>query len=77
MISLSSKMCREDCEMLEHSLCKTEYEIAKLQNLMNDGEGILPNCNRLPVIGSKEAENCVHLDLPNLVSSSIVGEYSD
>ena len=61
--------------MLEHSLCKTEYEIAKLQNLMNDGEGILPNCNRLPVVGSKEAEYCIHLDLPNLVSASIVGEY--
>lgn len=67
-------MCREDCEMLEHSICKTEYELAKLQNLMNDGDGILPNCAKLPIAGSKESENCIHLDLPNMVSSTIIGK---
>ena len=58
--------------MLEHSICKTEYELAKLQNLINDG--VLPNCNKLPIAGSKESENCVHLDLPNMISSTIIGE---
>lgn len=69
-------MCREDCEMLEHSICKTEYELAKLQNIMNDGEGILPNCNRLPIAGSKESNDCIHLDLPNMLTSTILEEES-
>lgn len=59
--------------MLEHSLCKTEYELAKLQNIMNDDEGVLPNCNRLPIAGSKESNDCIHLELPNMLTSTIIG----
>jgi hypothetical protein len=46
-----------------------EYTIAKKHPLIGQAH-ILPACEELPPIGSKESENCVRLGIPNTVQVS-------
>lgn len=59
------KICREECEVLENSLCRKELAIARQYALL-DGQLVLPECQKLPAIGSRESSNCVRLGLPQV-----------
>ena len=63
------KVCRDECEVLESNICRIEYTIAKKHPLIGQ-KHILPECEELPPIGSKESENCVRLGIPNTVQVS-------
>jgi len=58
------KVCRDECEMLEESICRMEYAIAKKHPLI---ESILPACQDLPSAGSKDSVNCLRMGVPNVV----------
>uniref|UniRef100_A0A8D0CI06 Receptor tyrosine kinase like orphan receptor 1 n=1 Tax=Scleropages formosus TaxID=113540 RepID=A0A8D0CI06_SCLFO len=56
-------LCRDECEILENDLCKTEYIIARsnpviLKHLK------LPNCEDLPASDSPQAANCMRIGIP-------------
>lgn len=55
------QLCRDECEILEMDICKTEYERAKLHPRV-----ILPDCSYLPVAGSRASENCMRVDIPTV-----------
>lgn len=63
------QVCRDECELLESNICRMEYTIAKKHPLIGQAH-ILPACEELPPIGSKESENCVRLGIPNTVQVS-------
>ncbi|CAG2162204.1 unnamed protein product, partial [Oppiella nova] len=63
------QVCRDECEVLESNICRIEYTIAKKHPLIGQ-KHILPACEELPPIGSKESENCVRLGIPNTVQVS-------
>ncbi|XP_054162008.1 inactive tyrosine-protein kinase transmembrane receptor ROR1-like isoform X2 [Oppia nitens] len=63
------QVCRDECEVLENNICRIEYTIAKKHPLIGQKQ-ILPACEELPPIGSKESENCVRLGIPNTVQVS-------
>ena len=57
------ELCRDECEILEQDVCKEEYQIAK------DYPGvILPDCSRLPPIGSNASANCIRIGIPNVTT---------
>uniref|UniRef100_A0A0K2TIM1 Tyrosine-protein kinase receptor n=2 Tax=Lepeophtheirus salmonis TaxID=72036 RepID=A0A0K2TIM1_LEPSM len=56
------KMCREECELLENSLCRKELAIAR-QHALLGRQMVLPVCNELPPIGTPESSNCIRLDI--------------
>ncbi|XP_044594161.1 tyrosine-protein kinase transmembrane receptor Ror isoform X1 [Cotesia glomerata] len=58
------QICREDCEILENELCRKEYAIAKRHPLLQQLR--LPECSDLPVQGTKEASDCLSLDVPSI-----------
>lgn len=58
------QVCRDECEMLEESICRMEYAIAKKHPLI---ESILPACQDLPSAGSKDSVNCLRMGVPNVV----------
>ncbi|XP_008545729.1 tyrosine-protein kinase transmembrane receptor Ror isoform X1 [Microplitis demolitor] len=58
------QICREDCEILENELCRKEYAIAKRHPLLQQLR--LPECSDLPVQGTKEAIDCLSLDVPSI-----------
>lgn len=56
-------LCKDECEILENDLCKTEYIIARsnphiLKRLK------LPNCEELAASDSLEAANCLRIGIP-------------
>jgi len=57
------KICRDECEILEHDVCQSELQIAKRHPLLGH-QMVLPDCEELPPIGSRESENCVKLGFP-------------
>ncbi|XP_070382527.1 tyrosine-protein kinase transmembrane receptor Ror-like isoform X2 [Dermacentor albipictus] len=57
-------VCRDECELLEQSLCRMEYSIAKRHPLIGQ-QNILPVCEDLPPIGSPEAQSCLRLGVPH------------
>ncbi|UXI17807.1 glutamate [NMDA] receptor [Sarcoptes scabiei] len=63
------KVCRDECEMLENNICHMEYTIAKKHPLIGH-QDILPDCDDLPPIGSREGQRCVRLGIPNTISVS-------
>lgn len=63
------KVCRDECELLESNICHMEYTIAKQHPLIGKAD-ILPQCDELPSIGSREGENCLRLGIPNTVPVS-------
>ncbi len=56
------RLCREDCEALESSVCESDFRVAREFNYL---AVILPNCTALPPKGSAEAEGCVKLGFPD------------
>lgn len=57
-------VCRDECELLEHSLCRMEYSIAKRHPLIGQ-QNILPVCENLAPVGSPESEACLRLGVPH------------
>ncbi|KAH9366070.1 hypothetical protein HPB48_000512 [Haemaphysalis longicornis] len=57
-------VCRDECELLEQSLCRMEYSIAKRHPLIGQ-QNILPVCEDLPPIGSPESDACLRLGVPH------------
>ena len=50
--------------MLETSVCRMEYAIAKKHPVIGV---VLPTCEALPSAGSKDSANCLRLGVPNVV----------
>ncbi|CAL8125621.1 unnamed protein product [Orchesella dallaii] len=61
------RLCREECELLEHDLCRQEYALAKRHPLIGQQLAI-PECAELPPLGSKESASCIRLGLPHLTA---------
>ncbi|CAG7786273.1 unnamed protein product, partial [Allacma fusca] len=61
------RLCREECELLEHDLCRQEYALAKRHPLIGQQLPI-PECGELPPLGSTESATCIPLGLPHLTS---------
>ena len=59
------KLCRDECEVLENDVCRLEYAIAKQHPLIGE-QVMLPDCERLPPIGSKGSETCFRIGIPNM-----------
>ncbi|KAL8604777.1 hypothetical protein ACOMHN_017735 [Nucella lapillus] len=57
------QICRDECEILENDLCKTEYLMAKRHRLI--GDKVLPKCHKLKGPGTPDGDNCIPVDVPN------------
>ena len=57
------KICRDECEILENDVCQNELAIAKRHPLLGH-QMVLPDCEELPPIGTRESEQCVKLGFP-------------
>jgi len=57
------KICRDECEILERDVCQSELAIAKRHPLLGH-QMVLPDCEKLPPIGSPESGDCVKLGFP-------------
>lgn len=53
------RLCKEDCEELESSVCSTDFKVAREFSYL---AVILPNCSVLPPKGSREA-GCIKLGI--------------
>ena len=60
---MSFQLCRDECELLEHDVCKKELAIARGLPML-DYQIVLPDCNNLPIIGMDT--NCVRLGMPSV-----------
>ncbi|XP_076441150.1 inactive tyrosine-protein kinase transmembrane receptor ROR1-like [Babylonia areolata] len=60
------QICRDECEVLENDVCKTEYVLAKSHRLI--GDRLLPDCLSLKGPGTPEGDNCVRVNVPNVDS---------
>ena len=49
---LDFKIFKDECDVLEHDICKTELAIAKSHPMIGHQMG-LPECTELPPIGSR------------------------
>ncbi|XP_067230207.1 inactive tyrosine-protein kinase transmembrane receptor ROR1 [Chanodichthys erythropterus] len=56
-------LCKDECEILENDLCKTEYIIARSNPLILKRLK-LPNCEDLAASDSPEAANCIRIGIP-------------
>lgn len=56
-------LCKDECEILENDLCKTEYIIARSNPLILKRLK-LPNCEDLAASDSPEAANCLRIGIP-------------
>lgn len=56
-------LCKDECEILENDLCKTEYIIARSNPLILKRLK-LPNCEDLAALDSPEAANCLRIGIP-------------
>ena len=57
------KICRDECEILENDVCQSELAIAKRHPLLGH-QMVLPDCEELPPIGTRESKDCVQLGFP-------------
>ncbi|XP_028857389.1 inactive tyrosine-protein kinase transmembrane receptor ROR1 [Denticeps clupeoides] len=56
-------LCKDECEILENDLCKTEYIIARSNPIILKRLK-LPNCEDLASSNSPEAANCMRIGIP-------------
>ncbi|KAI5109387.1 inactive tyrosine-protein kinase transmembrane receptor ROR1, partial [Silurus meridionalis] len=56
-------LCKDECEILENDLCKTEYIIARSNPIILKRLK-LPNCDDLAASDSPEATNCMRIGIP-------------
>lgn len=56
-------LCKDECEILENDLCKTEYIIARSNPIILKRLK-LPNCEDLAAAESPEAANCLRIGIP-------------
>ncbi|XP_061884244.1 inactive tyrosine-protein kinase transmembrane receptor ROR1 isoform X1 [Entelurus aequoreus] len=56
-------LCKDECEILENDLCKTEYIIARSNPIILKRLK-LPNCEDLAAFESPEAANCLRIGIP-------------
>lgn len=56
-------LCKDECEILENDLCKTEYIIARSNPIILKRLK-LPDCEDLPAFDSLEAANCLRIGIP-------------
>uniref|UniRef100_UPI00398F09CC tyrosine-protein kinase transmembrane receptor ROR2-like isoform X2 n=1 Tax=Pristiophorus japonicus TaxID=55135 RepID=UPI00398F09CC len=56
------ELCRDECEVLENDLCRTEYIIAR-SNPLIFLQLQLPNCEDLPLPESPEAADCMRIGI--------------
>ena len=56
-------LCKDECEILENDLCKTEYIIARSNPLILKRLK-LPNCDELAAYDSPAAANCLRIGIP-------------
>ncbi|XP_005737084.1 tyrosine-protein kinase transmembrane receptor ROR1, partial [Pundamilia nyererei] len=56
-------LCKDECEILENDLCKTEYIIARSNPIILKRLK-LPNCDDLATSDSPEAANCLRIGIP-------------
>ena len=57
------KICRDECEILAHDKCKSEHALARQHPLLAQ-QIVLPDCEELPPIGTRDSEDCVKLGIP-------------
>ncbi|KAK6180051.1 hypothetical protein SNE40_012270 [Patella caerulea] len=57
------QICKDECEMLEDDICKTEYILAKRHPLI--GNRLLPDCSKLADPGTPEGDNCIRIGVVN------------
>ncbi|XP_046335927.1 inactive tyrosine-protein kinase transmembrane receptor ROR1-like isoform X3 [Haliotis rufescens] len=55
------QICKDECEILEESICKTEYILAKQHQLI--GNSLLPDCKKLAGPGTPEGDNCIRVGI--------------
>lgn len=56
-------LCKDECEILENDLCKTEYIIARSNPIILKRLK-LPNCEDLAASDSPEAASCLRIGIP-------------
>ncbi|KAL2089702.1 hypothetical protein ACEWY4_014390 [Coilia grayii] len=56
-------LCKDECEILENDLCKTEYIMARSNPIILKRLK-LPNCDDLASSDSHEAANCMRIGIP-------------
>ncbi|XP_034003659.1 inactive tyrosine-protein kinase transmembrane receptor ROR1 [Trematomus bernacchii] len=56
-------LCKDECEILENDLCKTEYIMARSNPIILKRLK-LPNCEDLAAFDSPEAGNCLRIGIP-------------
>lgn len=56
-------LCKDECEILENDLCKTEYIMARSNPIILKRLK-LPNCEDLAASDSPEAANCLRIGIP-------------
>ncbi|XP_038134302.1 inactive tyrosine-protein kinase transmembrane receptor ROR1 [Cyprinodon tularosa] len=56
-------LCKDECEILENDLCKTEYIIARSNPIILKSLK-LPNCEELAASDSPKAANCLRIGIP-------------
>ncbi|XP_022248276.1 inactive tyrosine-protein kinase transmembrane receptor ROR1-like isoform X1 [Limulus polyphemus] len=68
-VSKPRQVCRDECEVLENSICRLEYSIAKRHPLIGQKK-ILPACEDLPPFGSEASQTCLRLGVPNSIQKN-------
>ncbi|XP_022250578.1 inactive tyrosine-protein kinase transmembrane receptor ROR1-like [Limulus polyphemus] len=63
------EVCRDECEVLEKSICRLEYSIAKRHPLIGL-QNILPACEDLAPFGSETSLTCMRLGVPNSIQKN-------
>lgn len=71
-------LCKDECEILENDLCKTEYIIARSNPIILKRLK-LPNCDDLAAFDSPEAANCLRIGIPMAepINKSKICSHSD
>lgn len=59
------RLCREECEVLESRICRTELLFAR-QYASLEKQLVLPECPDSPRVGSPESANCVRVGVPEV-----------